>query len=171
MNISNAALIRLISTAIAACGIVFILAHDFFRSRPKPQPSNHIDLNVEEVDIVDTGTPMDAPNSDSSLAALFIPIPKTSPDVEFVPGAIDETLLPDQPNEFFDNGEPDTLSGRATAFKRWTLNNGRIWDAMDRQTQDCVYMSYVNTLGNSPEAGIDWCLAQAERADAEADDL
>lgn len=84
--------------------------------------------------------------------------------------AQDEVLEPDPPSRYFDDGRPDPLSGRETAFERWTLDNAELWDEMDPQLQECTYMSYVNAFGRSPEAGIDWCLAQAERADAETMD-
>ncbi len=96
--------------------------------------------------------------------------PIESPEPELAMSPFDPPLEPDPPSEYFDDGRPDLLSGRQTAFERWTLDNAEIWDEMDRQLQDCVYMSYVNAFGSSPEAGIDWCLAQAERADAEAMD-
>lgn len=78
-----------------------------------------------------------------------------------------EVLEPDPPNRYFDDGRPDLLSGRETAFERWTEENPDTWDLLDSQLRDCVYTYYVNAFGNSPETGIDWCLAQAERADAE----
>lgn len=84
-----------------------------------------------------------------------------------MPDPDDEVLEPDPPNRYFDDGRPDMLSGRETALERWTEENPDIWDLLDAQLRDCVYMSYVNAFGKSPEAGIDWCLEQADRADAE----
>lgn len=158
MNISNASLIRLISTAIAACGIVFILAHDNFDSSRGQQPPMQIDKEVIGViDTADTGMPTDD-GPDTSLAAHFVPIPKPSPVVKFVPSTLDETLLPDPPTEAFDDGEPDPLSGRTAAFERWCKNNTDLWEGMDSQIRDCVRTQYVNAFGTSPEAGVDQCL-------------
>lgn len=97
-------------------------------------------------------------SSESSPMPIEIAEPVTT-EVVSAPTEPDyEALEPDPPSRYFDDGLPDPMSGRETAFKRWTTNHAGSWQLLDAKMQACVYIKYVNVGDNSPDRAIDECL-------------
>lgn len=145
-------IVRTLSLLAAAVIIAMVLAHEAL----SPAASAKIDDNAPAEN---------AEYSDSGDSAEAKAPPKKAETKRDWPSHVQVIGTP-----VFDDGSPDMLPDREMAFERWAEENPDTWELLDDQLRNCVQSAYVNAFMNSPEVAIDWCLAQADRADAEGID-